>query len=62
MKLAKKEGGVINSESFVNIAWGEELLETHDEESGLQGSVSKLTDPDAKIDLAKMKALYKREI
>lgn len=26
VKLAKKEGGVINSESFVNIAWGEELL------------------------------------
>ena len=28
----------------------------------MQGSVSKLQDPDAKIDLAKMKALYKREI
>jgi hypothetical protein len=26
VKLAKKEGGEINSESFVNIAWGEELL------------------------------------
>lgn len=23
VKLAKKEGGEINSESFVNIAWGE---------------------------------------
>ena len=26
VKLAKKEGGDINSESFVNIVWGDELL------------------------------------
>jgi hypothetical protein len=26
VKLAKKEGGEINSESYVSIAWGEELL------------------------------------
>ena len=26
VKLAKKEGGEINSDSFVNLAWGEELL------------------------------------
>lgn len=44
MKLAKKEGGEINSESFVNIAWGEELLETHDEENALQESATKLHD------------------
>ncbi len=44
MKLAKKEGGEINSESFVNIAWGDELLETHDEEGSLQESATKLHD------------------
>lgn len=44
VKLAKKEGGEINSESFVNIAWGEELLETHDEETSLQESATKLHD------------------
>lgn len=62
MKLAKKEGGVINSESFVNIAWGDELLETHDEEESLQESLNKYRDPDARIDLARMKHLYKKNI
>jgi hypothetical protein len=33
--LAKKEGGDINSESFVNIAWFEEILEIDDSEGGL---------------------------
>ena len=62
MKLAKKEGGVINSESFVNIAWGDELLETHDVEESLQESLNKYRDPDARIDLARMKHLYKKNI
>jgi hypothetical protein len=62
VKLAKKEGGVINSESFVNIAWGEELLETFDEEEGLQESATKLHDMEAKVDLGRMRSLYKREI
>ena len=26
VKMAKKEGGEINSDSFVNLAWGDELL------------------------------------
>ncbi len=44
----------------MNIAWGEELLETNDEEDQLQESATKLHDLEAKVDLAKMKSLYKR--
>ena len=62
MRLAKKEGGDINSESFVNIAWGSELLETWDEGAGLTASIRKDTDSMGKIDLIRMRQLYKKEI
>ncbi len=55
VRLAKKEGGDINSESFVSIAWGDELLETDDAEGALQSSAAKERDPTMKVDLVKMK-------
>lgn len=41
VKLAKKEGGDINSDSFVSIAWEKQLLETADDEGGLESSLAK---------------------
>jgi hypothetical protein len=53
--LAKKEGGDINSESYVNIAWGEELLEILDDENGLQQSVRKEGQAGGRVDLVALR-------
>ena len=60
VRLAKKEGGEINSGSFVNIAWEDEILEINDGKEGLVSSAKKEHDPSAKIDLGKMNTMYKK--
>ena len=60
MRLAKKEGGEINSESFVNIVWEEELLEIDDDSSALLASANKSRNPNARVDLVKMKQIYNK--